>query len=373
VGDFAPVIVQARADRVRQVIWAGHGPQLLYNLDEAVTAYLGGDEGMDAGGNDTFPLAPLAYIACTGDADVWIQTLAGTAILAGLPGVTGVAPSPAQIAEQIALSGIPLVANSQTLIRVPASTAMPHGVTTFLEAVEVSTQNALSYDVGMELQAGGASTFPFARISLGMLDAASTTYEEDWIVPMLGYTGTPVTSGTGVPQGFGALHAGSLVASCRPLDSVDATMVYFQLDGSARPPPPISTWQDNPQNRVYGTSGYTAPPIGNGFDRVLGAQQNGNIAHGTTIKYLLGLYSGPVIFTFQATGGTAGNITFAVQAVGGTNTLLPLLSGSSGAGAVTGPVQLMFPRAPVILTVTSTEGVTNDGLIWSAIAAGSTQ
>lgn len=288
--------------------------------------------------------------------------------------------TPQAHATAIYTTKVPL-AGAPTAILFNAGVNLPHGSTVQVDGGGngINTVPYLSFNPAVIMTPGVGSTFPFARVTFIMLNPdLSEATQEHWIIPMMApYDKVAVFGGDGRPQGCGRLVGGFLKVFIKNLDTVDATLTGIDINGDSRNAPQISSIQDNPGARTYpGTAPFTAPSQGTGFDRTLGASQTDTIAPGATINYLLALYSGKISFDFKATGGTAAGIAWTLKYVngstGGVGTYGTLASGTSGAGAQFGPSELDVPRAPMVLTVVSSEGAATDTLVWSATAAGDT-
>jgi hypothetical protein len=140
---FAPQLIKADAKKARQVVHAGQGPVALINRDQAVTVYLGADEGFDPAGQAAAVLDPLGALPVDGSSDIWALTQAGTAIVNPVPGGTGWQPSPAQAAAQILASGLPLaIAQQIALSGVPLRTLSGQVVTANAVVILAGNNNA---------------------------------------------------------------------------------------------------------------------------------------------------------------------------------------------------------------------------------------
>jgi hypothetical protein len=106
VGDTQPQLIGVQAQRAVPIAYRSDGSVLLRNRSETATVYLG-DEGIAPGGSAVHVLDPLGTLSLDGSRDWWGVTDTGAvAIVQATPGATDSNVSPAQIAEQISLSGI---------------------------------------------------------------------------------------------------------------------------------------------------------------------------------------------------------------------------------------------------------------------------
>jgi hypothetical protein len=114
--DRDPLLVEVSSTSARQLVYEGT-PTLIRNRDIATTVYLGTDEGFDPSGNDVAPLDPLGALALDGHKDYWGRVADGgpTVIVSAVPHGVTEQVSPALIAEQLALSGVPPTDNPTEL------------------------------------------------------------------------------------------------------------------------------------------------------------------------------------------------------------------------------------------------------------------
>lgn len=174
---FAPQLVTAGPTRANQVVYGGQGPVLLFNRDPDTTVYLG-DEGTDPGDSTVHILDPLGVLVFDGKADVWAITATGTgsAVVQCTPGGLSTQASPAEIALQIAETGIgsPIPAVVAAPVQV-ATVGNPFGPTSYTFPIGGAYQLVLS--------ANNPANACMVDLVINHLDAlGNVVYTEDYTV-----------------------------------------------------------------------------------------------------------------------------------------------------------------------------------------------
>lgn len=171
-------------------------PHLLANLDLLTVIRFSELPQVDAG-SDQIP--PLGTIVIDGDRDVWAATLAGTAQLQVTKRATQWTASPAQIAAQIALSGVPLLSKS-TLSTNTGATSIGGGGTQ--QQIGPLAMGQTGYEIFVSVTATSGLAQPFLSVLMQWSDSATglLVAEEQWWLAgafpsAQQYTGTGPTKG----------------------------------------------------------------------------------------------------------------------------------------------------------------------------------
>ena len=149
---------------------------MVYNNDLTDVAYVGYANNLTA--FNAQAVQPLTYVVMSGRRQLWGFCPVGTALLTVTPGGSYASASPAQIAQQILLSGVSLLANPQAVYNAAGPVALPtNGSTAFLTPVNSVTLgngspgayigNFLGYEFTLVATcntAEGAGTFSFIQV-----------------------------------------------------------------------------------------------------------------------------------------------------------------------------------------------------------------
>jgi hypothetical protein len=165
---------------------------MVYNNDLLNVAYVGYQPNI--GVFNSTPVQPLTYVVMSGRRQLWgFCPAPGTAELTITPGGSYASPSPAQIAEQILLSGISLIANPQPLFSITSPVALPtSGVAQYITPVNPVTMgngqpgmyagNFLGYEFSLVVTcAAGEVAGTFALIQVDFFENQSDTTPIDSI------------------------------------------------------------------------------------------------------------------------------------------------------------------------------------------------
>lgn len=171
-----PRLIDVISARAVPIAYGSDGSALLRNRDELVTVYLG-DEGMSPGDTGVHVLDPLGTLSVDGTRDWWGITDTGkTAIVQSTPGATDSNVSPAQIAEQISLSGI-----SSAVPQLIAAPVLVAGVGASFGPTSYTFPTGAAYQ--LVLTANTPANACWADLRIEHLDSLGTSiYEEDYSV-----------------------------------------------------------------------------------------------------------------------------------------------------------------------------------------------
>src|SRR5215469_2330082 len=255
--------------------------------------------------NDSIPIPPLGSIVITNiQGDTYGQTDGGQILLQKSDALSAVA-SPSQIAEEITLSGVPLVGAPAQLATFNSQVIGPSGFYFVLDlagSVVMPVSNYLSYDLTFAVQGSGSSTVPFGFITLTWFadsGAGISLAQEKWIFP------TPTVS-TFI-RASGPVRGGYLEVTLNSLEpTFNQTYSNFDLHVNARPwPNPLSDWRMN--LAVATVPGFAPPTAGTGFEAIVGYWSS-TVAPSGSVTLIAGLYNGQLMIT-NTVSGTAPNCT----------------------------------------------------------------
>lgn len=336
--DFMPQLVTAIASAGRQVAWPGK-PSVLYNRDPAVTVYLG-PEGFDPFGQAVHILDPLSSVPVDGTAEMWAQTQAGTAVVQASPRVGAITPSPAQIAAQIALSGVSLLARP-TVIANRAAAAIAGSGTATLGPFAVTQ---IGYEIGLTLQTGGGATFPFTAVTLTWTDSVSglVVAQETWTLG----------GSTAAPQAFcgtGPSKGDTLTITAVNLDPLSAVTFAATVTQNSR-----AYVRDDWRQLTGGViPGFTNASYNRPGNVLLSAAFNVNAGVQAPAR-IIGFYAGRVALSSWSQNSLAG--TWQVLDIGDSNVgNVPVAGGSfQASGIPANPVSFPLPRSQCALVITNT-------------------
>lgn len=284
--DFAPQLV-ACDPAGEQLVYAGYGRTLLYNRDPAVTVYLG-PEGASVTDKRIHILDPLGTLVVSGKIDLWGLTSAGTAVVQVTPGAEQPTASPAQIAAQIALSGVSLLSRPTVVAKVAATGVAASGTVTLINAAPI-TQTG--YEIAVTAQIPAAATVPAGDYVLTWTDSVSgqVVSTEKWRLAASSaaaqqYCGTGPTKGDTLTLAVTNLDPAQILTAAVTLTQNSRTYIrddWRQLTFSAVPTFTNASY-DPARNILVSTT----PAVGAGA----GATR------------IMALYAGKVTFCFIAGG-----------------------------------------------------------------------
>lgn len=172
----------------------------------------------------------------------------------------------------------------------------------------LATANQESYDLALDLIAGAGSTKPFCRVTITFFDFDATTAnqvpvdEVKFIAPMGTSPNPAKTICTGPMSGA------YMSVQLRNLDSVNATLNKFQLEGSARTKALHNPrWDSLTTPQAIPT--YSLPTSGIPYSRMLGSWVSPSITSGGgTQSALFSMNGGNTYLKFGVTGTAAGSV-----------------------------------------------------------------
>jgi hypothetical protein len=313
VGGGDPVLVYGKP------AYSGRAaPFLLANTSTSTTVYYGEDLTLTTGLSSQIP--PLGSVALDGTGDVWASTLipGTTAALDVIPGGTGWAASPSQIALEIAESGLALnstllttnttVAGVTTAVGgVPAGIAVA-GVPLLTKSTAVDTDTVgavaaggtvtrgpftigqIGYEISISVKDNAPGTVPLFRADLTWTDSVSgtTVATERWQFAVGANTASSQTIiGTGPTKGD------TLSIVFTNLDTAGAAVAFsYAINENSR----VYTRDDWRQMTTAAVTGFT-----NGNSDQAGnflVNTSPSVPNGTTLSRIIPLYAGKVTFCF---------------------------------------------------------------------------
>jgi hypothetical protein len=347
--------------RAQVLVNAGDGPCLVFNNDLLNTIYVGEDIGITATQPNVAQIAPLAYVAFDGRDTKWFCTGTGlTAQASVMPGALTTSASPALIAEQIALSGVPLLPQDTLLGSIDSLlTVVPGNTTLYSGPVP-----GISYAISIDALNNGAPTTPFMKLSLIWKNGpgGSTLAIQQWII--LTTNVSPASSNTLV-VGRGPTMSAQLTVIVDNYDVNNITL-DFGLWSSSR----IITRHDfrSISNNISGSYTYDPASIGlpawptpvsaNGIN-LLGTAPNLSIGAASSLARINGLYAGQAQLNVSGTSLAVYTILVTLFAAdpdltgGSPSQWTQVYAGQFAGGAgITGfldALNLTLPRAPTLL------------------------
>jgi len=318
----------------------------LYNSDILNVVTVGTTPNVAQNATNAAPVQPLTNAVLPADFALYAVAPAGTAPLVIIPEGGSISPSPAQIAIQIAESGLALqstqlevqantdatqtaVSTVNTTLGTPAQhedvvTTLPvniaaTGVPLLSKGTLVVNQGAtviaasgtanlgpftmtqLGYEISVSLQANAASTTPFASVTLVWTDSVSgaVVAKEQWWL----------AGGSGVAQvymGTGPTKGDTLNISVQNFDAVNSMTYTLVKTQNSR----IYARDDWRQNTLNAVPTFTLPNQNPSSNTL--AELNPNIAGNTTAIRLLPLYAGDIQL---CVANGAGTLVVSVEAI----------------------------------------------------------
>ena len=372
------------------VVRKGDSPSLIVNRDVTNQVVYGGQD-IASGNINTYSIIdPLGSINVDGTSDIYVLPLTGTPTVDVTDGSSNWSPSPAQIAAQLATSGlalnstlqgvnttlgspaqqiIPVVLTSQGSIGgAAAATIVPGTPFTAMNLIDVSLYQ--SYDINLfcfSQSPGSVNANVVAQVVFQWFDdlvSGIPVFEEDWWI----WCGraAPV-AGFNTLSGCGPMHGRYLTVQVFTTITAafNMTLQYINVFGSTRLVP-SSDWRQNGAFVNPQSNGITSQlGGGSGFDNRLGSISNLVLGASALVFVPLGLYSGPVYFRYQCnTTAPLHNVTFIDMA--------GQVSGGLGAGTATPGVLVniaadtnehegtfLAPRAPMAFVIQGSAGGTS--------------
>jgi hypothetical protein len=354
VGDFTQIPVGPQPVQVCPPL--GQGVTVtIYNADINNVVTVSRNNSVSLNASNGAPIQPLTSAVLDGSKALYAAAPAGTVPIVVIPQGGTLSPSPAQIAAQIAISGVSLLAKSSPLGSVGAATALAGGGTATLLSNVPVTQISYEFSISTR-QSSAVATFPLIEVIMTWSDSAtSQTTAIDHFYTSAFQSGGPflVTVGTGPAKG----------------DTLTVTMVNINAT------PITYTFSAAQNSRVYARddwrwlgwlglagagqfSAVTTPTYSETEQGILIAHTIAGQLAGTTVNVLIGLYCGNVWLHADETGVGPSNMTYEVitQTNFGTQ---PVYSSQVGGGpngtSPNGPINqlISLPRSPCFISVTN--------------------
>lgn len=348
----------------------------LANNDETNTVWVGTKQNMTPTDSGVVPCAPLGSIPIDAGSTTYIVSAGPTVQCFLIPGGGTWAPSPAQVAAQIAALGLATLTAQNTQIgqlsSAPASTIaddVANQGTPLLHGMDSPTGGTKSgviaanstttigpfaftkpgYFVNVVGSIAAGATSPFMVVRFSWSFSGISIAEEDWVIP------ATTTASNPLPHlGRGMVKGSSLtiqLVNTDPADSITYGITVVETTHSIN--------RDDWRPVVAPLTVYTVPaftiPTAPITENLL-ASVAPNVGAGLSQAYLLPLYAGQVNFLLAAATGANLQVTF--------STPTPLPVGYGGADAfiwqntaiTENNVSLVLPRIPCVLNLKNTAG-----------------
>lgn len=355
----------------------GAGQQVtIINQDIVNVVSIGRSNNIAFNSGNTAPINPLTPITVDASKAIYAIAPAGTASVVVIPGGAEWSPSPAQVAAQIALANAAVTVVNQGSINLPT---LVGGTGSAQQPVNLSNVNPVamtgvgligsnisqyeSYEFVLSMSAGQNASVGINKLTLSWYDAPTDTIPIDeviWYVPC-SFTNSPTTV-----WGHGQHRGIYMVAQLASLEVLGITPL--NILNSAR----VTATQRPYQNDWASSTGIPQellPTSASVYSNELLAISGLSIPASTSIIRGVFLYGGKVHLHAEnrlAAGVLIGDLTDAAQTL---DTIWHSSVPENAAG--TGPavdIDLLFPRKPMILTVTNTSAGAAGSLYASIIA-----
>jgi hypothetical protein len=331
--------------QVAQICGRTGGPVLVFNADPTQTAYVGYTKSI--GVLNATPVAPLTYTTMDGNRTLFGFCPTGTVVLNITPGGLSQSASPANIALQIALAGVPSIDQPTSLYIVFNQTVAAGGTFTPPE-IMISKFQSWFATMFCTATAAGTGTNPYTKFTMAW-SIASDNFDplvtHDWVVP-----NTPFNFVYNYRNDCqGPVFGDSLSMTWTNYDTQPVN-VTIGLFGSYRPrirPKLVGHYHWN-----VGT-GATDDTRGLGSDGIVDIYNPAvPIAPGnTSATDLMNLLDGPATVTAVCNYAAAGAANFDViiqpqpQSVLLTDIGIPIRQTAAlGVAVSSGPISIMLPR-----------------------------
>lgn len=337
----------------------GQDSVMVYNNDLTDVAYVGYANNLTP--FNAQAVQPLTYVVMSGRRQLWGFCPVGTALLTVTPGGSYASASPAQIAQQILLSGVSLLANPQAVYNITSPVSLPtNGTQQFITPVGSVTVNGnpgvfignfLGYEFDLVATCNTAEVAgTFSLVQVDFYENATDTVPIDsirwWVAAA---TAGKTTYGKGPMRGQYmqiSMFNGTTSALSQSLTSM-------RWNGSGRSYA-RDDWRDINSGNV--TTG--------GFKQTLGDMQQNQVAvdnllgnaAGTTLNRLCNNFAGRIKLFLNITGLTTKQCLFQLLAPTGSGAQLDrVFLGDASTQIYYG--EYVMPRTPMQLSFTNNSGV----------------
>jgi len=259
----------------------------------------------------------------------------------------------AQIAAEIAETGVPLLAGPAILYHLTSSLNVPASASG--QVIDNSSGGGttdmsgyLSYDIHLQLTGSSPSSNPWLTFVLHWYDDLThgiEVYNETWTCPVS-------NSGSSYIFGTGPVRGAALKLIVTNPDTVNAvTIAGCDLVFGSRPAPEQSSdWRNTTLNNPV--SGYTLPTAGQNFDGIM-AYFSGSLAESGTAALLAGMFNGPVLISVTVSG-TSPSLRIQPQAFAAGYEVVDIAQYIvPGPSTDSQSYTINVPRAPLILALTN--------------------
>lgn len=292
---------------------------------------------------------------------------AGTGVITGSPSLTSTFTVSVTATDNTGSSGNTtftwVITNPQTLLAGKFQTIQPVNQSP-IAGLGICPQ--LSYEISFGLTAGPGSTLPFCAVTLSFYDFDEPAGVQNFIaqvtyrVPM-GATSDP--NGAAVVFGRGPLRGQFMRVQFHNVDSVNATLQFLQIVGTARDVKRDDWRWDCGGNSPVIPTFVKADAAASSL--VLGGMQGVTVPNaGTTVvSRLCSMYAGPAYFRAHLNNGGPANIVFKITPVPvslfSSQDLFEGVVNPGNAGELESPGGFCLPRGPFIITFDNTGGAAN--------------
>lgn len=377
VGDFTQIPVGPNPVQICPPLGDGSTVNV-YNQDLNNVVTVSRNNSVAFGAGNGAPIQPLTNAVLDASKALYAVAPAGTASLVIIPQGGTLSPSPAQIAAQIAISGVSLLVKSTPLgsVKVPTGLAGGGGTTTILNAVPISQ---VGYEFSFTAQQNSAANvFPLIEIALTWSDSVTgqvTAVDHFYTSASTQASATAlITVGTGPTKG----------------DTL--TVVLTNTNAS----PVNYTFTAAQNGRVYnrddwhwigykgqaGTtrlSAVTDPQYSETEQNLLVNHFNTTIAATTSLTVQMPLWCGNVWVHVDETGVAPANMEFAIVTQtafsNGVSLIQPVYASGVGGGPTganpNGPINVLvaLPRSPCSFILTNNGSVSATNVSTEIIVA----
>jgi hypothetical protein len=370
LGDFTQIPVGPNPVQVCPPL--GNGSTVnIYNQDVNNVVVVSRNNSIAFGAGNGIPIQPLTNAVLDASKAIYAVAPSGTQSLVIIPQGGTLSPSPAQIAAQIAISGVSLLAKSTPLGSVGSPTALAGGgaSATLLNNVPV-TQISYEFSISTR-QSSAAAVFPLIEVVMTWTDSitGATTAIDHFYTSAFGNAGPfLVTVGTGPAKGD------TLNVTITNINATPITYTFTAAQNSR-------TYQRDDWRWLgwLGLAGagqfsaVTTPAYSETEQGILIAHTIAGQLAGTTVNVLMGLFCGNAWIHADETGVGPANMTFEVntQTNFGTQSLYSSQVGGGPNGAIpNGPVNqlISLPRSPCFISVINSGSVASSTSIKAVIA-----
>lgn len=361
VGDFTQIPVGPQPVQVCPPL--GRGVTVnLYNQDLANVVTVSRNNSVAQGAGNGAPIQPLTNAVLDATRAIYAVAPANTASLVIIPQGGTLSPSPAQIAAQIAVSGVSLLAKATALGSRTAATGLAGGggTATLLNGVSIS-QTGYEFSISAE-QNSAANVFPLIEVIMSWSDSVTgqTTAVDHFY-----------TSASSQASGVSLITVGT-----GPTKGDTLTVTLTNINAS----PVNYTFTAAQNSRVYARddwhwigykgqagavrlSGVTDPQYSETEQNLLVNHFDSAIANATSLTVQMPLWCGNVWVHVDETGVAPANMEFAIvtePAFSNQVSLIqPVWTSGVGGGPVGNPINALvsLPRSPCSFILTNNGSV----------------